>query len=246
MPSFKDLLENDPLFQAIVDVHEGKKKAPVTDKEDDGEGMDPVGKEDGDIDNDGDSDKSDKYLKNRRKEIGKAIAKEDVDKKDETMSGDDEKGDKEEAPKPKKKKKDVKKQDAPKQDEAPASVKDKGAEVVDTEPTLDESDAAYARALEKEKEGRLTPSDREKLGKIRDMMRKEREKKKRLGEAEMTPDQEKKREEIVLSLKKKKADFVKKYGDRADDVMYATATKMAMKSEGSCGSMNASYKKKNK
>ena len=198
MPSFKDLLENDPLFQAIVDVHEGKKKAPVTDKEDDGEGMDPVGKEDGDIDNDGDSDKSDKYLKNRRKEIGKAIAKEDVDKKDETMSGDDEEeGDKEEAPKPKKKKKDVKKQDAPKNDEAPPSVKDKGAEVVDTEPTLDEG--------------------------------------------QMTPDQEKKREEIVLSLKKKKADFVKKYGDRADDVMYATATKMAMKSE-SCGSKHGKKK----
>ena len=38
------------------------------------QGLDPVGKEDGDIDNDGDVDKSDKYLKNRRKAIGKAIA----------------------------------------------------------------------------------------------------------------------------------------------------------------------------
>jgi len=40
------------------------------------EALDPVGKEDSDIDNDGDSDKSDKYLLNRRKAIGKAIKKE--------------------------------------------------------------------------------------------------------------------------------------------------------------------------
>ena len=39
------------------------------------EAMDAVGKEDKDIDNDGDSDKTDKYLLNRRKAIGKAIAK---------------------------------------------------------------------------------------------------------------------------------------------------------------------------
>ena len=39
------------------------------------EALDPVGQEDADIDNDGDTDKSDKYLHNRRKAIGKAIAK---------------------------------------------------------------------------------------------------------------------------------------------------------------------------
>ena len=37
--------------------------------------MDPVGKEDKDIDNDGDHDSTDKYLLKRRKAIGKAIAK---------------------------------------------------------------------------------------------------------------------------------------------------------------------------
>lgn len=37
------------------------------------EGMDPVGKEDGDVDNDGDKDSSDKYLLKRRKAIGDAI-----------------------------------------------------------------------------------------------------------------------------------------------------------------------------
>ena len=41
--------------------------------------LDPVGKEDDDIDNDGDVDSSDKYLKNRRKAIGKAIKKEEVE-----------------------------------------------------------------------------------------------------------------------------------------------------------------------
>jgi len=39
-----------------------------------GEKLDPVGKEDGDIDNDGDKDKSDSYLHARRKKIGKILA----------------------------------------------------------------------------------------------------------------------------------------------------------------------------
>ena len=39
------------------------------------EAMDPVGQEDGDINNDGKKDGTDKYLMNRRKAIGKAIAK---------------------------------------------------------------------------------------------------------------------------------------------------------------------------
>ena len=46
---------------------------------------------------------------------------------------------------------------------------------------------------------------------------------------EMTEAQKEKREEIVKELKKKTEDFKKKYGDRWEDVMYATATKMAMK-----------------
>ena len=46
------------------------------------EKLDPVGKADGDIDNDGDKDSSDKYLAKRRKAISKAIAK---DKKEEDV-----------------------------------------------------------------------------------------------------------------------------------------------------------------
>ena len=49
-----------------------------------------------------------------------------------------------------------------------------------------------------------------------------------VDEREMTDAEKKKREEIVLSLKKKKKDFQDRYGDDWENVMYATATKMAM------------------
>jgi hypothetical protein len=45
-----------------------------------GKKLDPVGQEDSDIDNDGDVDKSDKYLHKKRKAIGKAISKNNGEK----------------------------------------------------------------------------------------------------------------------------------------------------------------------
>ncbi len=45
------------------------------------EGLDPVGKEDGDVNNDGKKDSSDSYLMKRRKAIAKAMGKEDKMKK---------------------------------------------------------------------------------------------------------------------------------------------------------------------
>ena len=48
---------------------EGKKKMLYGD-------LDAVGKEDDDVDNDGDVDSSDRYLKNRRKKVKKAMKKE--------------------------------------------------------------------------------------------------------------------------------------------------------------------------
>jgi hypothetical protein len=51
-----------------------KKKGEQTARVAAGRGLDPVGKEDGDVDNDGDKDKSDKYLMKRRGAIGNAIA----------------------------------------------------------------------------------------------------------------------------------------------------------------------------
>ena len=50
-----------------------------------------------------------------------------------------------------------------------------------------------------------------------------------LTEREISSTEKKKKEDIVMGMKKRMPDFEKKYGDRAKDVMYATATKMAMK-----------------
>ena len=44
-------------------------------------------------------------------------------------------------------------------------------------------------------------------------------------EREMTDNEMKKREEIVMKLKKKMPEFVKRYGDKAKQVMYATPRK---------------------
>ena len=53
------------------DTYDGSKEKGKKDK------LDPVGKEDDDINNDGKVDKTDSYLKNRREKIGKEIAKEE-------------------------------------------------------------------------------------------------------------------------------------------------------------------------
>jgi len=111
------------------------------------EALDPVGKADKDIDNDGDVDDSDKYLAKRRKAISKAVKKDKSEEK-----GSDEK---------------------------------KKASEIEVNPKLEEG--------------------------------------------KMTPEQEEKREEIVLKLKEKEDEFKEKYGDRWEEVMYATATKLAMK-----------------
>ena len=48
-------------------------------------------------------------------------------------------------------------------------------------------------------------------------------------ERELTKPEMAKREKYVKSMKKSKGDFEKRYGDRGEEVMYATATKMAKK-----------------
>ena len=64
-------VENIPVEELKI-ITESSHNHPKNKKKN--ERLDPVGKEDGDIDNDGDKDETDKYLANRRKAIAKAIA----------------------------------------------------------------------------------------------------------------------------------------------------------------------------
>ena len=58
----KEIMSVWAAFQEVQEKKKGK--------------LDPVGKEDGDVDNDGDEDSSDEYLANRRKKVGAAMKKE--------------------------------------------------------------------------------------------------------------------------------------------------------------------------
>ena len=62
--------QKNPHFEEVSTLRKGwgNAYAAIYEKK-----MDPVGQEDGDIDNDGDKDSSDKYLAKRRKAIGKAM-----------------------------------------------------------------------------------------------------------------------------------------------------------------------------
>jgi hypothetical protein len=72
-------LRGNPNIESVEMTEHGepyegeRKKGKMTARAKAGKGLDPVGKEDKDIDNDGDHDKTDKYLLKRRKAIGKAI-----------------------------------------------------------------------------------------------------------------------------------------------------------------------------
>lgn len=50
-----------------------------------------------------------------------------------------------------------------------------------------------------------------------------------INEKKMTAGEKKKREKIVKGMKKSLPSMKKRYGKRAKEVMYATATKQAMK-----------------
>ena len=48
-----------------------------------------------------------------------------------------------------------------------------------------------------------------------------------LEEKVLTPEEKAKKEKIVMSMKKNFGNFKKRYGDKAKEVMYATATDKA-------------------
>ena len=66
-------IKEKSLESSVFNILHGIQEASGVKKEK----LDPVGKEDGDIDNDGDKDASDKYLAKRRKTIKKAMKKEE-------------------------------------------------------------------------------------------------------------------------------------------------------------------------
>ena len=77
-PMIKVEVPKEKLGYKVADIGPGGKEHNVKTYGAYKEALDPVGQEDDDIDNDGDTDKSDKYLHNRRKVVGKAISKKKV------------------------------------------------------------------------------------------------------------------------------------------------------------------------
>ena len=95
---------------------------------------------------------------------------------------------------------------------------------MEEEPTQEE----YEEELQTQKaksEGKVKQPDLAKG----DVMAVQQEEVEQLEERHMTDAEMDKREDIVKSMKKGMQGFKDRYGDRAKDVMYATATKQAMK-----------------
>jgi hypothetical protein len=66
--SARDMVNNPKGTETEIEMGEKKLASGLTKEK-----LDPVGQEDDDINNDGKVDKTDKYLKNRREKISKAI-----------------------------------------------------------------------------------------------------------------------------------------------------------------------------
>jgi hypothetical protein len=221
------------------------------------ESLDPVGKEDKDIDNDGDHDKSDKYLLNRRKVRGSAIAthKESFSNWRQDLSEVMDKIEKDDDHNQIKEKKNINNKVVINPDFKEA-VEDLGGVLLETV----EVDEAY-QPIDKKKEGAMyrragnlartavssTGKKKEvaqkKSSKIVSAITRQKEKERfdrigqspahneeyQLDEKTLTPAETKKKEQIVKSMKKSAGDFEKRYPGRGKEVMYATATKQAKK-----------------
>ena len=242
--------EDDSLVDAIRAVLSGK---PIEEKK---HKMDPVNpdaakkkfkdRKDKDIDNDGDVDSSDEYLHKRRKAIA---AKEDVDDNpanrqhlcaknvvhEEWGAGEC-----------------IPTMHADPDEEGHVAWYDIMFEHgIETKVSIDElkvtKESSHMHKEKKKKKVEAAHDDEEGQDTDTEKDKKKDDKKvgkgkkddidtepkmddsKMVAEKEMTDDQKKKREEIVKSMKKDMPRFKEKYGERAKEVMYATATKMAMK-----------------
>ena len=150
-------------------------------------GLDPVGREDKDVDNDGDHDKSDKYLLKRREAIGKAIAK----TRNEDYLWTEATG-----------------------GTGTTSVEGQNAKKIDVMKSGEQNAVKVFPDMKESK-------SHQKFSEL-------------IQEKKMSKKEKNKREKYVKGMKKKKGDFEERYGERGKEVMYATATKMAMKEEAAC------------
>ena len=219
-----------------------RKKGEQTSKVKSGKGLDPVGKEDSDVNNDGKVDKTDKYLKHRRDVRGAAIAtrKEEFSYSNwrsdlyEIVKDVDDKQIKE------KKIKNVVKINPDIKVEMTQIANQFGGELVEMVEIDEASYSAKAARAGKDigKPGkafakiaasaakRYGSKERGKkvAGAVLAKLRKEEN---QLDEKTLTSGETKKKEEIVKSMKKNFSGFKQRYGERAKEVMYATATKQA-------------------
>jgi hypothetical protein len=183
------------------------------------EGLDPVGKEDSDIDNDGKPNtKKDKYLMNRRNVIKQELATQKEAKEVKKWWDDDGDGkgyeEGEVSGKFKKKKKEVK--------EGYSNWRHDLSEVIsDTETNR--------KVKEKKVNNKIAINPKLDLGERIENLGGELIEMVEIDEKTLTDAETAKKEQIVKSMKKNLSGFKSRYGDRAKEVMYATATKQAKK-----------------
>jgi len=179
--------------------YEGEsERGEYTSKTKSGKGLDPVGKEDSDIDNDGDRDKTDKYLLNRRKVRGSAIQKRSSMKE----GYSDWRMDLREVMEKSKKLKSS--------EDKTIREKEVKNEII-VNPSLNTEQLERLNSFVERNGGNLIEfAEIEKL-----------------DEKTLTSAETAKKENIVKSMKKNLSGFKSSYGKRAKEVMYATATARA-------------------
>ena len=98
------------------------------------------------------------------------------------------------------------------------------------EPDQEQFEKELAQAKKKATQ-KKTPEEEAGVAKAAVQSVKVEEEVEQIDEKEMSDAEMKKREDIVMGMKKNLKGFKDRYGDRAKSVMYATATKQAMKDE---------------
>ena len=252
-PMVKISVPEKKLGYKVTDIGPGGKEHNVKTYGAYKEALDPVGQEDADIDNDGDTDKSDKYLHKRRKAVGKAIATRKESFSDWRQDLVEVMDEVEKDKKIKEKKVENKIVINPELKEAVEELGGQLIEMVEIEEGYqpidkDKENRMYRRAgnlarTAVSSTGKKKEVAQKKSSKIVSAITRQKEKERfdrigqspahneeyQLDEKTLTPAETKKKEQIVKSMKKSAGDFEKRYPGRGKEVMYATATKQAKK-----------------